>query len=429
MALFDWINNHILALPTTILFLGAAVYLTVRFRFKQFTKLGHFFRLISGHVAQKSRFDSQGNASTIGSFQALFTAMATAIGTGSVVGPSLAIIIGGPGALFWLVIYLFFGSIVKYVEILLALKTRHVSEDGKIIGGPMQYLAYMSPFLASWYGLFILTVFLGWQTVQSNTLATIFAQEGVSEWIVGAGLCSIVLTVLSGGAQRVGAVASKLVPIMFTLYVGFSLYILLYNPSELFAAIKLVFADVFSPTAFTVATVITAAHAGIFKGIFISEAGLGTAAIPHALADTTHFQDQAILGMYSTIADITLSILSGLLVLVTGVWNYGEFRSTLIYEAFKLHVPGFGQYMLLLSITLFVVTTVIGNGFNGLQIFSSFTNNRFRSLFVAVVIATIFLGSLMPVPLVWEMMNTFLAFAAFPHLIGLLLLVHRLGLR
>lgn len=423
---FYWINNAVLAVPTTVFFLGTAIYLTFKFRFKQFMAVGRFFELIRGSLVGNTRFDKEGETATITGFQALFTAMATAIGTGSIVAPSMAIVIGGPGALFWLVLYIFCGAAIKFAEILLALKTRITTDDGKIIGGPMQYLSLTSPFLAGWYGIMMICVLLSWQNAQSNTLAMIFAQEGVSQWIVGAVLSVLVCVVLRGGAQRVSMIATKLVPIMFALYVGFSCYILFYNLHALYQAIALVLHDAFSPAAFSAATLVRAANAGTFKGIFITEAGLGTAAIPHALADTKNYEDQAILGMYSSAADIILSLISGLLVLVTGVWKMGELRSTMIYESFKLHVPGFGQYMLLISITLFVLTTVIGNGFNGLQIYSSFTQYRWRNAFIIGVAGVVFVGSIMPVPLVWEIVNTILALATFPHLIGLLILIKRM---
>lgn len=426
---FYWINSSVLALPTTVFFLGTAVYLTLKFQFKQFTAFGRFLGLICGNLLGKKRLDKEGESATITGFQALFTAMATAIGTGSIVAPSMAIIIGGPGALFWLVLYIFCGAAIKFAEILLALKTRVTTQDGKIIGGPMQYLSLTSPFLASWYGIMMMCVLLSWQNAQSNTLATIFAQEGIPQWVIGAALAGLVFVVLRGGAQRVSFLATKLVPIMFVMYVGFSCYILFNNIHAVYQAIALVLGDVFSPIAFSAATLLRAANAGTFKGIFITEAGLGTAAIPHALADTKNYEDQAILGMYSSAADIVLSIISGLLVLVTGVWQMGEFRSTMIYESFKLHVPGFGQYILLISITLFVLTTVIGNGFNGLQIFSGFTQYRWRNIFIGIVSAIVFFGSLMPAPLVWEMVNTILALAAFPHLIGLLMLVKRMDIK
>lgn len=423
---FEFINNEILAVPTVILFLGAAVYLTLKSRFLQFRG---FSRLISicfkGLVRKKEQRDDHGQIETMSGLHALSTAMATAIGTGSIVAPSLAIMTGGPGALFWLVLYLFFGSVTKFCEIFFAITTRKTTIHNKLLGGPMQYLAYVSPYLAYWYGVNMIFMLLVWETVQANNLAVIFTQEGIPQWLTGTVLAGLVGIILCGGAQRVGSVASKLVPFMFFLYVSVALFILFKDFSALGAAFSLIIHDIFSAKAVIGATLFRAIHVGVYRGIFICEAGVGTSSIPHSLADTKNPRDQSLLGLYSTAADMTLSIISGLLVIVTGVWLQGEFRSSLVYEAFKVSVPVVGQITLLIGITLFVFTTVVGNGFNGMQTFASFTRHRFLKPFIAVVITTIFFGAVMPVALVWEMANTSLACAAIPHLIGLLILVHR----
>lgn len=422
LGFFKWLNNDILALPTVILFLGAAIYLTIRSKFVQIRGFRRLFQLVFTGIKRTEKHDDEGHISTISGFNALCTAMATAIGTGSVVGPSLAIIAGGPGALFWLVIYLLFGSVTKFTEIIFAVQTRIVTEHKKILGGPMQYLALVSPYLSYWYGILLIVLVSGWNMAQASNLAAICALEAIPEWVVGASLAAFLVIALLGGAQRVSSIASKLVPLMFSLYVGFALYIIFRDHVAFHGAVYTVLNDVFSWKAFSVATMFHAMHAGIYKAIFICEAGLGTSAIPHALADTKDPRDQAILGMYATIADIILSIISGLLVLVTGLWKVGDFRSTLIYEAFKLQMPGVGQFVLLFSILLFVLTTVIGNGFNGMQTFATFTQYRFLRFFIGIAAAVVFVGAILPVPLVWEMMNTILAAAAIPHLIGLLIL-------
>ncbi len=344
-------------------------------------------------------------------------------------GPSIAIIAGGPGALFWLLVYIFFGSVTKFVEVTFALETRETLPNGKVVGGPIQYLRVVSTFLSRWYGSVIIFLFVGWCGLQSNTLAQIFAQEGVPEWYVGLILSAIVLTVISGGAKRVGQVASKLVPFMFFFYVLFAVLILFRDLGVLRAALTQVFTSIFVGMApiggFLGASVFQAMRHGVYRGIFITEAGLGTSSIPHAVADTKNPTDQGILAMYSTIAEAFLSILSGLLVLVTGVWLHGDFRSTLIYEAFKMNAPVLGQFVLLVSISLFVLTTVIGNSFNGRQSFSSLFGQRWLGVYTSCLLLVIFAGSIMEVHLVWEIMDTLLALIAIPNLIGITLLAFR----
>lgn len=425
---FLWLNNDILALPTTVLFLGAAVFFTFKLRFIQFRAFGRFIQMIVLGMKRRKEHDLEGNEETISGFHALFTAMATSIGTGSIVAPSLAIIAGGPGALFWLIVYLFFGSVTKFIEATFAMHTREFTgEQKKLVGGPMQYLKVIHPYLASWYGsIMLLLYFFGWQTVQSNTLANMYAQESVPQWLVGLILAILVYTVLRGGAQRIGNLASALVPCMFFLYVGFALYIITKDMHALAHAFTLIGDAVWSAravsTGFGSGVLFTALRVGVYRGIFISEAGLGTSSIAHAMADTKNDRDQGILAMYSTIADIILSLISGLLVLVSNVWVVTNFRATLIYEVFKMHSPVAGEFILLVSISLFVFTTLMGNGFNGMQIFGTFTQFRWIHAYTIAVAGVVFLGAIMPVPLVWEIMDTLLAMAAIPNLIGLLIL-------
>ncbi len=428
-AFFDWLNNQILDVPAVLLFFGVSILLTIKTGFIQLRAWPRFFRLITKGVAESK----PSNAKTISPFHALFTAMATTIGMGNLVTPSLAIMVGGPGALFWLLVYMFFGSVTKFAEVTFALATREALPNGFIIGGPIQYLRSVSSILANWYGYIIIIVLVSWSSAQSNTLANILVLEGIPPWLVGIILALFVLVALSGGAKRVGEFASKLVPIMFVLYVTFALSILVRNPLAIYNAIKLMFQNVFTPTAaiggFFGATIFRAMREGIFRGIFICEAGIGTSAIPHALADTKIPSDQGVLAMGSVLADAFLASLSGLLVLTTGIWSIGAFRSTLIYEVFKLNAPGIGQYVLIISVMLFVLTTVMGNSFNGLRNFGILVKDRtiLMRCYMGLTAIAIFLGSMMPMRLMWVMMDTLVMLVAIPNLIGLLILVFRRG--
>lgn len=426
LAFFTWIND-LCALPSTILFFGAGILLTIKTGFLQITQFPRFVQLIM-HGVKRRKHDAK-SGQTIGTFQALFTAMGTTIGMGNVVGPSVAIMAGGPGALFWLLIYIFFGSVTKFTEVTFALATRQVLPDGHIIGGPMRYLQQVSNFLASWYMYVMTFLFIGWSSIQSNTLAQIYAQESIPAWLVGLALAIFVGIVLRGGAARVSEWATMLVPFMCLFYITFALFILLKDISALQQAVILVLKSAFTPSAalggFAGASVLTAMRMGIFKAIFITEAGLGTSSIPHALADTQRPTDQGVLAMFAMLSDAFLCTLSGLMTLVTGVWLQGAFRSTLIYEVFKMHSPAIGGSVLLLSITLFVVTTVIGNSFNGTQSFAAITRHRYMWVYIAFTMVMIFCGSLIQVKLAWEMMDTFLTLVAIPNLIGLILLAFR----
>ncbi len=429
LSFFKWLNNDVLAIPTTILFLGVGIVLTLKTRFIQIRAFPYFFRLLTQGFARKQQQGKQGEMKTINSFHALFAAMATTIGMGNVVGPSIAIMTGGPGALVWLVVYIFFGSVTKFTEVTFALSTRITTADGHIIGGPMQYLTLISPFLARLYSVVMIFLFAIWSGLQANTLAGICAQEHIPEWQTGVLLVIIVFIVLRGGAKRVGAFASKLVPIMFLFYVSFASLILVQDLTVLRKAIMLIINSTFSSVGvmggFLGASVFQAMSAGINKGIYITEAGLGTSSIAHSMADTKQPVDQGILAMFSMIADLFLCIISGLLIVVTGVWMFGEFRSTLMYEIFKMHSPNLGQFVLFVSISLFIITTIIGNSFNGRQSFASLTRYRWLWWYLSFVLLVIFLSTLMHAELVWEISNTFLFLVAVPNLIGIVLLTFK----
>lgn len=419
--------NARLDAPAVYIFFGVALILTAKTGFLQFRGFGIFVRMLKKKAAQRK--EKKHKNDSIDSFHALFAAMATTIGMGNMVGPTVAIFSGGPGALFWLVMYMFFSSVTKYVEVCFAINTRIKTPNGHIIGGPMEYLKLLHPLLAKWYVCVMMFLFIGWSALQSNTLAAIYAQENIPEWFVGAVLAIIVFFVLKGGAQRVGNIASKLVPFMFFLYMTFAFIILFKDYTLLAQAITLIFSSIFSPQAaaggIIGGAVFDAMRAGVYRGIYISEAGIGTSSIPHAMADTQKATDQGLLALYSMSADALISIMSGLLVLVTGVWTFGAFRSTLIYEAFKMHAPGIGQIVLLATVSLFVVTTVIGNSFNGVQTYASLTRYRYTHWYIWFTVACIFCGALINVRLAWEIMDLLLTMVAIPNVIGILYLAFK----
>jgi alanine or glycine:cation symporter, AGCS family len=410
------------AMPTTVLFLVVGVTLTIKSRFIQFRALPRLWRLLTSGVKHHHNEKEK----MINPFHALLTAMSTTIGMGNVVGPSIAIIAGGPGALFWLVIFGFFGAVTKFAEVMLAITLRKKLPDGNILGGPTQYLRDIHPLLGEWYGVVTVFLFAGWSGMQANTLASTYALEGISPYVTGTVLAVIVFVVLLGGIKRIGEVASKLVPFMFIMYVTFAMGILLSDISALQDAISLIFSHIFNPCAavsgFIGATIFTAVRTGVLRNMYITESGLGTSSIAHSMADTDSARDQSILAMFSVIADMILSTLSGLLVIVTGIWMRGDFSNTLVYEVFKSYSPGVGKFVLLISITLFVLTTVIGNSYNASQSFASFTKHRGLIWYYIFLCLVIFAGALVEVPIAWAIMDILLVVVAVPHLAGVLYL-------
>ncbi len=422
-------TNQFLAIPSLIVFLGSGIILTLKTRFVQIRAFPRLLTLLKKGVKHHHQAK---NEKTINPFQAVFAAMATTIGMGNIVGPSIAIMTGGPGALFWLIAYSFFGSVTKFTEVLFAVNMRARLQDGTIIGGPTQYLKSVSFGLARWYAVLTLFLFAGWSGMQANTLASIFSMESVPRVVTGGVLALFTFTVLIGGIKRIGFLASKLVPLMFVLYIGFALSILLSDIPALLSAIALVFRSAFTYQAaaggFLGATLLSAVRVGVHRNMHITEAGLGSSSIAHSMTDADKAPDQAILAMFSIICDTTIAFLSGLLVLATGFWlTAGSFSNTLMYEIFKNYSPGLGKWVLFTCITLFVVTTVIGNSFNASQSYASFFKEKGLRWFYALLALVIFAGSLMRVELVWEMMDVIQVLVAIPHIVGLLILAFRNG--
>lgn len=406
--------------PMALVFLTSSIFLSILTKFPQLRNLKNFFKIITSKQATVS------HKNTVTPLQALFTAMSTSLGMGSIAGPPLAIAIGGPGALFWLVVYAFFGSVSKYAEVFFAIKFRQKAEDGTIIGGPTAYLWQINKFLAYWYGALTLILFAGWSGLQAKTLAEVYATFGMPDYVTGLCMASLVFFMLLGGAKRIGEFSSKLVPVMCITYLIASIIILTHDITILGQAFKAIFTQAFSTTAatggFVGATVMTALRQGIFKGVFVTEAGMGTAAIPHSMADTNNPKNQSILAMYSVAIDTFFCLISGFVTLVTGVWMSGKISNALIFDAFKVGLPTVGPFILIFSLTLFVLGTAIGNSFNGSKSFAFLTNNKGILYYYGFVAMLIMTGAVAYTPTLWAVMELILPLTALPNLIGITIL-------
>ncbi|NQV77045.1 MAG: sodium:alanine symporter family protein [Lutibacter sp.] len=404
----------------TIILLMTGVFLTCFLKFPQLRNISRFFKII------RSKQLNESTKNTITPLQALLTAMSTSLGSGNIVSPPLAIAVGGPGALFWIFAYAFFGAVTKYAEVTFAIKYRTRASDKSIIGGPTSYLWNVHPFLAYWYGAFAMILFAGWSGLQSKTLAETYGRLGISEYVTGIITASFVFYMLMGGAKRIGQFSEKLVPFMCMTYLAVSLLILLQNIPLLGEMFLLVFHTAFTPTAaaggFLGSTVLMSMRQGVFKGAYVTEAGIGTAAFPHSLADTNKATDQGVLGMYSVAIDTFFCLISGFLVLVTEVWSSGTVNNTIIFDAFNIGLPAIGPAVLIFSLTLFVIGTAIGNSFNGSKGFGFFTNNKYLTVYYAFVAIVILLGAIASTSTLWTIMEFILPLAALPNLIGIIYL-------
>lgn len=413
---------YIKELPTilSIILLAAGIFLSFFLRFPQLRNSSTFFRIISSQTMRTS------TKNTLSPLQALLTAMSTSLGSGSIAGVPLAIVMGGPGALFWVVAYAFFGSVTKFAEVVFAIKYRSRAADGSIIGGPTSYLWHVHPFLAYWYGACAMILFAGWSGLQAQALSEVFLRLNVNPYTTGTITSLFILYMLIGGAKRIGQLSSYLVPIMCTSYLLVSFFILIQNISLLRQTFVLIIQNAFTPAAatggFAGATMLMAIQQGVFKSAYVTEAGIGTAAFPHALADTDSPKSQGVLAMYSVAIDAFFCLVSGLVVLVTGVWTLNKPCNTLIYDAFEIGLPTIGPIVLIFSLILFVTGTALGNSFNGSKSFGFFTQNRYLMLYYIFVVTIMFLGSITQNLILWNIIDYIMPLTAIPNLFGIIYL-------
>lgn len=410
--------------PIALSFLATGIILSFMTKFPQLRKIQQFFKIISSRDVNKS------SKNTISPLQALFTAMSTSLGMGTIIAPPLAVTIGGPGALFWIAVYSFFGSVTKYVEVAFAVKYKRYAKDGTIIGGPTGYLYQIHPWLADWYGLLTIFLFSSWTALQAKSMAVTYEYLNIPDYITGLLMASFVFFMLIGGAKRIGEFSSKLVPFMCTIYFIACCLIIFADLTILKNALCSIFSHAFTSTAttggFVGSTLMISMRQGIMKSAFITEAGVGTAAIPHALAETDSPTNQGILAMYSIIGDTFFCLLSGVVTLVTGVWTLGRISNDLPYLAFQKALPTIGATIYTATVTLFIIGTAIGNSLNGSKSFAFFTNNRYMYAYYKFVGLCIFLGAIVEAPTLWSISEQIIMpLIVLPNIIGIIILTVR----
>jgi len=420
------LQEIIVLIPMLVLLLGSII-ISFKTRFIQLRAIPHMFALL-----RQSFGDSEKNPHAIKAHKALFSAMATTIGIGNITGPLVAIHWGGPGALFGYFLATIFGSAATFAEVTFALKFKDKATNmADRIGGPMHYLKKVFPsfvpFLYSACGAILL---VAWSGSQSNRLASMLSPYNVPSWLCGGLLSGFTLFVLLGGIQRISAVAEKLVPLMFLLYASTMFWILGCNAAALPAVFKLIFQSALYPKALTtgiaVASVLRGLRWGLAKAFMSNESGVGTATIPHSMADTENPVDQGILSIASVYSNGLLCVLSGLVVLVTNAHTtFDGDGFGAITKIFAHYFPFIGPLILLFSATLFVVTTVIGNSYNGSQCYAYLFGKKGLYWYFFINALSIFCFAGISVDFMTQLEDYLLLPVVVPHIIGIVLLTFR----
>ncbi len=425
----DWLNaanSFVWGWPTIILLLGLGAYLMVGLRFMPLRRIGSgFCALIRGRSS-----DEDGE---IPPFRALMTAMSATVGTGNIAGVATAIAMGGPGAIFWMWVMALLGMATKYSEAVLAVHFREETEHGEYHGGPMYYikkgLGENWTWLAVLFALFATVAAFGiGNMVQSNSVAdALHAQFGVGEAVTGGVMAVLVGVVIFGGLQWIAAVAARLVPLMTVAYVACALIVILMNLPDVPAAFVTIVHSAFNGHAavggFTGTAVMMAIQFGVARGIFSNEAGLGSAAIAHASAQTNSPVRQGQIAMLGTFIDtLIICTMTALVIILTGAWTSGESGGTLSTMAFSHDLPTAGGLIVSLALAVFAFTTILGWGFYGERCIQFLTGRWILMPYRALWIIALFIGSTIELKTLWTLADTLNALMAWPNLIGMLLL-------
>ena len=409
-----------------MLLVGTGILLTFRLQLLQVFKLPQALGLIFS-----AKNDGSGD---VNSFKALCTALAATVGTGNIVGVATAIKAGGPGALFWMWIAAFFGMATKYAECLLAVKYRTVDANGNISGGPMYYIENglgkkYKPLAVMFAAFGILCAYFGIGTfAQVNSIVEITQiSAGIPVIYTGIALTVVVAAVTIGGLKSIATVASKVVPGMAVLYFFTTVGIMIVFADQVPNAIATVMNSAFNATAaqggFLGATVMLAMRSGVARGVFSNESGLGSAPIVAAAAKTKWAAEQGLISMTGTFIDtIVICTLTGLSLVVTGVWCGDLNGAAMTESAFTMAFPAFGSLLLLVGLVLFAFTTILGWNYYGERCVEYLLGVKAILPYRIIFILLIACGPFLKLEEIWVLADIVNGLMAIPNLIALVAL-------
>ncbi len=453
-----YLSNYILV----FLLVGTGIFYSIRTRFVQVRCFGEGMKKVFGKISLRGGKQKSG----LSSFQALTAAIAAQVGTGNIVGACGAILIGGPGAIFWMWIIAFFGMATIYAEAVLAQETKIVNADGSVLGGPVYYIkrafkGNFGKFLAGFFAVAI-TLALGFMgsMVQSNSIAESFGNSLSTSFgwdakvvmiIVGVIITALSAFIFIGGVQRLAAVTEKIVPIMAVLYLLGSLVVIGANITALPEALGMIFKFAFQPAAILGGGIgyafKEAISQGAKRGLFSNEAGMGSTPHAHAMANVEKPHDQGVVAMIGVFIDtfivLTVTALVAITVLYTeggplhylatsGVVskNFADLagllsinKGNMIQLAFSdVFGDVFGSIFVSICLFFFAFSTIISWNFFGKINFNYLFGKKATVVYSVLALVFIFLGSLTSNDLVWEWTDVFNNLMVIPNALALLAL-------
>ena len=443
-------NSYLADYILIILLVGVGLYFSFKTRFVQVRCFGEGMKKVFGGF----KLSGGKNASGLTSFQALATAIAAQVGTGNIVGASGAILLGGPGAIFWMWVIAFLGMATNYAEAVLAQETKIVGDDGEVHGGPVYYIKKAFPngfgtFLAVFFSVATVLAlgFMG-SMVQSNSIAeSCNTAFGIPTYVVGIIVAVIAAFIFIGGIQRIASVTEKLVPAMAGIFLVGSLVILIYRITDVPETIGMIFKYAFTPNALIGggigAALKTAISQGAKRGLFSNEAGMGSTPHAHAQANVEKPHDQGVAAMIGVFIDTFVVLTMTALVVITCLYTGDGILANLSGASYMSAVSGdaaivsktnamqmavsgifgsgFGNSFVAICLLFFAFSTILSwNFFGKINVQYLFKNDKVAVVVYSVIaVGFIFLGSLLKNDLVWELTDFFNYLMVLPNVIAL----------
>ena len=434
------INLYLSDYILIVLLIGCGLYFSIRTRFVQIRCFGEGMRRAFGNLSLNGKKQKSG----LSSFQALTTAIAAQVGTGNIVGACGAILIGGPGAIFWMWIIAFFGMATIYAEAVLAQKTREVHADGTVAGGPVYYIktafkGKLGSFLAGFFSIAIILAlgFMG-SMVQSNSIGEACNNAfGIPTWVVGLIVSLVAVFIFIGGLQRIGSVTEKIVPIMATLYLIGGLVVLIARIKYVPETIGMIFKYAFVPNAIIGGGIgfalKQAISQGVKRGLFSNEAGMGSTPHAHAMANVKTAHEQGVVAMIGVFIDTFVVLTITALVVISTLYAgngvlaagaaEGVSKTNMAQLAFSsVFGTGLGNAFVAICLLFFAFSTIVGWNFFGRINVRYLFGKKADLPYSVLAIAFIFLGSLLSNDLVWELTDTFNQLMVIPNVMALVAL-------
>lgn len=420
-ALLDKASDIVWGLPLIILLVGTGIYLTFRLKFLQVGSLGYALKLA---FSPKQDQTSEGD---ISHFQALTTASAATVGTGNIVGVATAVVLGGPGAVFWMWLAGFFGMATKYGEAILAVKYRVKDDKGEMSGGPMYYLEHglKQKWLGVLFALFgALAAFGIGNGTQAKAVADLMNDTfSVPHYITGIALVIFAGLVILGGIKWIGQVTAFFVPFMAIFYILAGLIVMILNIHLVPEAIGIIIKYAFTGEAATGGAIGAAIRFGVARGLFSNEAGMGSAPIAAAAAKTDMPGRQALVSMTQVLFDtLIICSITGITIVMSGQWEDKSIEAgVLTSAAFQTLLGDFGPYLITFGLLFFASSTILGWGYYGEKCFQYLVKNPTAvTIYRAVFVLFIFVGATATLDAIWSLADVLNGLMAIPNLIGLL---------